>query len=359
MAGEYKKKLSKAINMLPLTYQTEYKEALRKNKFNLEIYVPQNLMSKKTNSTRNYLRNKIIEFDDNYQEEKDILEGITKETKNFSKKYQRLIIDEEDKDGRNRFLKIYGQEIEDYKDKGYDMNKVFTKRNMFEASLLLEDAKKFAMIMKNSDPKIMKKEKDFLKMFKANVFKQNKKMGRKPGKKAYRPSQIGKLPPIQESYQSIEADNLKLNYDILQTEKTFADLSFKNDEVNELNSDSKTIHQSDNVIDISKYKKRKKKPSQALSQEDLFISSKGMKIVLNPIDQNQFSLRKYSITKKRQKKKSNKQTIKLLEVVDNTQERTELAYLYDGLQKGSYQTEAPKIQAYLSKYKNKKIDPLK
>lgn len=355
MAAEYKKKLGKAISMLPLTYQTEYKEALRKYKFNLEIYVPQNLMSKKTNSTRNYLRNKIIEFDDNYQEEKDILEGITKETKNFSKKYQRLIIDEEDKDGRNRFLKIYGQEIEDYKDKGYDMNQVLTKRNMFEASLLLEDRRRFAMIIQNSDPKIIKKEKDFLKMFNANVFKQNKKMGRKPGNKASRPSQIGKLPPIQESNQTIEADNLKLNYDILQTEKTFADMSFKNDEVNELNSYSKTIQQSDNIIDISKYKKSKKKPSQTLSQEDLFISSKGMKIILKPIDQNGFSPRK----KKNKKNRSNKQKIKLLEEVDNTQEQAELAYLYDGLQKGTYQTEAPKIQAYLNKYKNKKIDPLK
>ena len=86
--ASYKRKIEKAIEILPPINQIKYKKALSPHKFSLEIYVPKNLLNKREINDKNYLRNKLVQFNDNYKDEKTMLNQLKKDTDQFSKQYQ-------------------------------------------------------------------------------------------------------------------------------------------------------------------------------------------------------------------------------------------------------------------------------
>lgn len=358
MTEEYKTKLFKSISKLPPLLQSEYNSALKKHNFNLEIYVPQNNLNKKSKTNRNYLRNKLIDFDDNYLEEKEVLKAMKKETKHFSNQYQDIIKDGENTNGTNRLIQVYGKSIEEYKEKGYDESKLFPKRNIFEASILLEDVKRFEMILESGEEKVLNKEINFVKRFHNEILKLNKGIINKEQRSHHLKKQHmsqHSLPPIQSSFKLMEIDNLKLHSDILQTERTFIDMSFRN----ELSSLYHSKKVNDSIETMSKIKDNSNS-DQSLHQEGIFISSKGMRILMKPQNQKGTqSPTKLSLTKKPRPQRMSPPKLKKKMKEDINQQQRELTQLYERLQKGNYEKEVSNVKSYLTKYKKKKIEPLK
>ena len=132
-------KLSYALKGLPVKEQKAFSKALLPHNFNLEMYVPKNFNNKRAVITdKNCLRNKLVEFNDMYKAERNVLDQLKKETTEFSKNYKVVNYKEPGKEISHR-LELYGELISKYKEQGYNEKNLFPKENIFEPSILLKD----------------------------------------------------------------------------------------------------------------------------------------------------------------------------------------------------------------------------
>ena len=131
----YKKKIQNEINSIPKTYEKFFKNALNKHTFDTEIYIPHSTeANRKIHPNKNYLLNKIILYENSVNQDKEIRDIMSKESKKFSNFYR---IAKE----RNISQKRYVEKLLSYyRNLGYNMKNLKYKRkdNIFNNSILLD-----------------------------------------------------------------------------------------------------------------------------------------------------------------------------------------------------------------------------
>ena len=118
-----RKKLEAELFTFSKENRNLFQNALVKHKFEMEVYVPQNLINKEY-SNKNYLINKLIFIENMNKNIKEKIEPIDKETKQFSKQYKLIKLDNKDKQ------KTYMNKVEkEYINKGYKIEHIEYKEN--------------------------------------------------------------------------------------------------------------------------------------------------------------------------------------------------------------------------------------
>ena len=173
----YKRKIKKCIEILPPINQINYIKALSPYKFSLEIYVPKNLLNKREINDKNYLRNKLVQFDDNYKGEKAMLNQIKKDTDQFSKQYKLVTnLGDNNKNQLSNKNRSYQEEItEIYKMKGYSQKDIELNDNIFNPSLLLEVDNNFDMVCEVENFQGIEEDRHFMQNVQGYIKQKTKK----------------------------------------------------------------------------------------------------------------------------------------------------------------------------------------
>ena len=138
--NEYKNRLTKAINRLPLKDQNKFKKALCNTKLKNELFIPHNFTHRYiTPSKRPCMRNVLVKFNDKYNKDKQLLQTIRKETNVISENFDTM----NKAVGFSNREQLYGELVDKYKEKGYDENMLLPKDNIFNQSILLREPKYF------------------------------------------------------------------------------------------------------------------------------------------------------------------------------------------------------------------------
>ena len=138
--NDYKYRLTKAINRLPIKDQNNFKKALCNTKLKNELFIPHNFTHRHiTPSKRPCMRNVLIKFNDKYNKDKQLLQTIRKETNVISENFDTM----NKAVGFSNREQLYGELVDKYKDKGYDENMLLPKDNIFNQSILLREPKYF------------------------------------------------------------------------------------------------------------------------------------------------------------------------------------------------------------------------
>ena len=163
-----RKKLEAELFTFSKENRNLFQNALVKHKFEMEVYVPQNLINKEY-SNKNYLINKLIFIENMNKNIKEKIEPIDKETKQFSKQYKLIKLDNKDKQ------KTYVNKVEkEYINKGYKIEHIEYKENenIFTPSFLLDknfgkEQQKDSTKYSNKNPELNKDQKILQKL---NIF---------------------------------------------------------------------------------------------------------------------------------------------------------------------------------------------
>ena len=136
MRYQVKKKIESQIKAMNKENRSEFREALNKHNFDTEVFIPRSMsLNKKDYKDKNYLINELVSFELKSQERKKIVEPIQKETNRFSKQYQLIRSENEErqKDYLKRFENIY-------KDLGYNGDSIEYQmtENIFSPSSVLD-----------------------------------------------------------------------------------------------------------------------------------------------------------------------------------------------------------------------------
>ena len=109
----YKLKLNKSLDKLKPELQSSFRKALIPHEFNLEIFIPKSMKINPAYKSKRFLRNRLINFNDDYNVKKQFLSKINEQTSAFSNQYKNVT---EDKDSsRFKYLESIN---EIYKMKG-------------------------------------------------------------------------------------------------------------------------------------------------------------------------------------------------------------------------------------------------
>ena len=387
--ASYKKRLYDTVENLPPIYHAAFKKALMPHKFNLEIYVPKNLLNKKEISDKNYLRNKLVQFNDNFKEEKAILNQLKKETQQFSRQYklvtQNNTFDGTDKNNSNKSTQgppninknsSYQEEImEIYKLKGYNERDIKLNENVFNPSLLLELDSNYDLVCEleneqniKEDQMFMENAQKYLKVKLRNQrdafsFQRSQSLRTEPTRVIYPNSQNlsieeVELPPI--SLNQLKRENTKLIEDIKLTNKSI-------DEVHALNGlVNGDINRNDKIKGLMKMKKKKKKDK--IKVDGIFVSSKGMlrsakhRIITNRVNEkNKKDNSKMKITKSTNipQPHFHKDREKEEEVNYEKKKAESLNNLYNNIARNSFALERKNTKKYIQQFTRRKLEPLK
>ena len=166
-------KLTDLISIIPKNEQKKYKTALTTNTFTSEIIIPKKLNNKRTIEGKNYFRNILIHFNNNFNKGQSQISSINKHTTEFSKNYDSIINDNTGGKQVTRHLDTYCELIAKYTTRGYDKNNLFPESNIFQPSLLLEDSSLYEKVHVIGDP--VENENDQTYMNNTTVFIQGRK----------------------------------------------------------------------------------------------------------------------------------------------------------------------------------------
>lgn len=392
MSLSYQKKILKSINNLPDSIQNNYKNSLVKHKFDLELYVPKHYIIKTNTRTnistatvlkRNYLRDKLADFDSKMQEDKESLDQVKKEIKDFSKQYS-LFNTNEDQSNVSSLSKTYDTAIEIYKARGYTEDKLFPKTNIFKSSLLLVNNSNLERIIENEESNQLEKEKKTLMKFTQDVAREIKGESFKyVSKKHLKPIPKlaeDQLPLIGKTKKAITNENKSLRDDIYSTEKSINDffmstINFKEYHVNRTTDN--TIDTTDSLM-ANNNQKQERRPYNDLTHQKVTKSEINMgkrsivkesKVTttnnkrnndnanINTSHNPKANANAQLLTKGNQRKKfSISKGFK--QMVDMSLKKVELNNLYKSSMKANQQSNLLNIKAYISKYKKKTIEPV-
>ena len=268
--SSYKAKIFKSLDRLNLKLRPSFTKALNPHKFNLEIFIPKIMKINKAFSNKNYLRNRLIKFDNEFHSKKDYFEKLREQSRNFSEGYKKVKAENERKNkGKEYIEKI--KEI--YKIKGFDIkNEFFTeKENAFQPSFLLSHDKNFSSICRTESRIEQKRDINYLERF-IKIIKERKN------------NSPEEEPKIEENFKKVNFNINNEEYKKAMDEmkrKVNEELKIKNMSVKELkrlNYDliqenkmtENSIREAENFYNNCNRKKR------LVIVDDIFLSSKGM-----------------------------------------------------------------------------------
>lgn len=182
----YNKKLKNEIEAIPQEYKKFFRNALKKNSFDMEVYIPHlTETNKKVYPNKNYLINKLIRYEKFVSANKNKKEKKSMGLTNFSK-YSYLIENNiKQREYLNNLLNIY-------KEKGYELENIEYKKkdNIFNRSIFLDhklgedtnkDAQNYGLIEENkknfiSDNQLLLRFNDIIHENKSPNFKYRNKI---------------------------------------------------------------------------------------------------------------------------------------------------------------------------------------
>ena len=133
----YHKKLAFELDTLSKKQKRKFTRSLAKYQFQMEVYVPHSMViSKKEYYGKNYLLNRLVNFENIIQDKKKFMAPISVENKKFGRQYKFV------KKENAPHQKDYLDKIEKvYEKKGYESNNIAFKKNenIFSPSLLLDN----------------------------------------------------------------------------------------------------------------------------------------------------------------------------------------------------------------------------
>lgn len=141
--------LEKAILTLPFHTQKNFRIALKPHLLTSETFISTKYNKKKIHlkNNHNIMRNKLIDFQNNFKQKKKLIKQLSKETEIFSKGYKGLSTGNNVEKTINRDKIIYNNLIKKYKEQGYDTKNFFSNNNLFKNSLYLEKDEKYKNIL--------------------------------------------------------------------------------------------------------------------------------------------------------------------------------------------------------------------
>ena len=86
----YKTKVFKSLNRINLRLRPSFTKALNPHKFNLEIFIPKTMKINKVISDKNFLRNRLIKFNNRFNSKKNNFEKLREQTKSFEEGYKKI-----------------------------------------------------------------------------------------------------------------------------------------------------------------------------------------------------------------------------------------------------------------------------
>ena len=163
-----KTKIDKTLDYLPKSTQKIFKQALDGKKTTDEVFIPHNYSENKSLIQGDILRNKLYFFQQEYQTSLNFYNDIHKDTNNFTKGYNSIIKSKKEKVynkyDKDKVENVCSNEINKYKNLGYNSNDLFPKGNIFNKSLLLEQNQdNYISILKEVDKNDIKKDKKYFK----------------------------------------------------------------------------------------------------------------------------------------------------------------------------------------------------
>lgn len=253
MSASYRKKILISLRNTPNPIQNDHKSSLTKHTFNLELYVPKTiyttpkLINKSTTNIpkRNYLRDRLVNFDSKMHEDREYLDHIKKETDHFTTQYS-IFRKEENSNVSNRLSKTYDTAIEQYRKRGYNEDKLLPKKNIFEQSVLLANSNNLEIIIENEERKQLIKDQKMLSKFSVDVTRTIKgETSKFPSKKNSTFEAIQELPYINKTHKAIKKENRTLKNDIYLTERSIHDYFDSTIPMNETYSNTITDNTTD------------------------------------------------------------------------------------------------------------------
>ena len=141
--------LEKAILTLPYQTQKSFRIALKPHLLTSETFISTKYNKKKIElkNNHNIMRNKFIDFQNNFKQKKQLIKQLSKETEIFSKGYKGLSIENNVLKTIKRDKILYNDLIQKYKEQGYDTNILLSNNNLFKKSLFLERNENYKNIL--------------------------------------------------------------------------------------------------------------------------------------------------------------------------------------------------------------------
>ena len=387
----YQMCLEHAVDKLPTKeMHRSFKKAIHPYKFNLEIYVPKNLIGQHKVDGGNYLRNRLVTFNDNYAQEKEMLSQMKKDSDEFSKQY-RIVTETPTYDEVQRIhkqhnklssasytninnnntrntttkshhiikqSKYFKDMLNQYKTLGYNEDEIALNENIFKPSLLIENCSNFDRICETEKEGSIVEEKVCLGNLQNYISDKGSELFRKGNKTRSRNNKGKGLSlgggnevelPVLLSTRELQKERYKMNKEIKLTKKTIEEYLKQNDDDDEEEERMKRGLLSERGKDNKKY-----------VVESMFISSKGMLRSARKgrekdndsqeCDNNNNIHKKNKsvdfILNNNRKEYDNKKTI-------------ELVKLYNNINKFGFKNGSSNVNKYLNRYHKDKIKPLK
>ena len=244
----FKTKIDKTLNYLPKSTQKIFKQALDGKKTTYEVFIPHNYSENKSLIQGDILRNKLYFFQKEYQTSLNFYNDIHKDTNNFSIGYNSIIKKKKEKiynkHDKDKAENVCSNEINKYKNLGYNSNNLFPKSNIFNKSLLLEQNEdNYVTILKEVDKNDIKKDKKYFEKLekKLKVYKTLDNYKEQMNK---RNSYL-----IEHNKQFINENGIK-NLPILTQRTQVNTIEVNEDKESEMNED--ILSQNEDFIDIKK-----------------------------------------------------------------------------------------------------------
>lgn len=390
----YQMCLEHAVDKLPTKeMHRSFKKAIHPYKFNLEIYVPKNLIGQHKVDGGNYLRNRLVTFNDNYTQEKEMLSQMKKDSDEFSKQY-RIVTETPTYDEVQRIhkqhnklssasytninnnnntrnttttkshhiikqSKYFKDMLNQYKTLGYNENEIALNENIFKPSLLIENCSNFDRICETEKEGSIVEEKVCLgnlqnyisdkgsELFRKGYNNNNKTRSRNNKSKGLSLGLGNDVElPVLLSTRELQKERYKMNKEIKLTKKTIEEY---------LRQDNEEEEQMKRGLLSERGKDNKK-----YVVESMFISSKGMLRSARKGREKECNGKEYNDNNNVHKK--NKSVDFILnnnrKEYDNTK-TIELVKLYNNINKFGFKNGSSNVNNYLNRYHKDKIKPLK
>ena len=354
----YKLKLNKSLDKLKPELQSSFRKALNPHEFNLEIFIPKSMKINPAYKSKRFLRNRLINFNDDYNVKKQFLSKINEQTSAFSNQYKNVT---EDKDS-SRF-KYLDSINEIYKMKGYDIKNEFFQKveNTFKPSFLLSDRKNIDMVClveddlnQKRDVKYLEKVTKIIKDKKTNTEEDEKeqKIEKKIKEKA------NKVQFNTDDYEKAMAEMKK---------KIMEELRLKNMSTRELRrmnynllKENKITQNSITQAENDYYNKHHNKKTLRLI-DDIFLSSKGMIRSAKRRDEDNDNQNNNYINIENNKERDSILYPDFINEKDRKEfflkkKENRLNQVYNNIINGNFVEEEGEIKGYLKRYTNRKIE---
>ncbi len=354
----YKLKLNKSLDKLRTELQSSFRKALIPHEFNLEIFIPKSMKINPAYKSKRFLRNRLINFNDDYKVKKEYLSKINEQTSAFSNQYKNVT---EDKDSsRYNYLESIN---EVYKMNGYDIKNDFFHNieNTFKPSFLLSERKDLNLVCLVEDDLSQKRDVKYLD--KVTQIIKDKKTNKEEEEKE---KKIEKK--INEKTKKVKFNTN--DYEKAMEEmkkKIMEELRLKNMSTRELRrmnynilKENKRTENSITQAENEYYNKHHNKKTLRLI-DDIFLSSKGMIRSAKRRDEDNDNSNDNFINIENNKERDSILYPDFINEKDRKEfllkkKENRLNQVYNNIIKGNFVEEIGEVKCYLKRYTDRKIE---